>query len=311
MRLSLEEVPGPLWGLLVEESYVAEASNPDFPDSKDSMLKKARRYLRYHRDMSPTDGGRAGGSRPHGASDAVQISGTLLDPPDLRARAEAVVPFLLKRCEMHWSVCDLRKRLGAPLSVEEARALIRAPSGAKTPLEVRGFWDGEEVIRVDVRREPLLRELLDIAEELSGPWLPMDMAWWILTGHPPRIEAMQAESNSDKAWPVLTLRVPLWVPAAEVGRYYTDVRRLPLVESRYNFSRNPSPRRLAVFRFVAEHSDFHVIPIPNRLRPRLPWRKLMLLWNEQLPDGHEWSYEDVRNFRRDFSRARDSLFDYD
>jgi hypothetical protein len=34
-----------------------------------------------------------------------------------------------------------------------------------------------------------------------------------------------------------------------------------------------------------------------------PWRTLLDRWNKVYPEGHEWHYEHVRNFERDFRRA--------
>ena len=40
----------------------------------------------------------------------------------------------------------------------------------------------------------------------------------------------------------------------------------------------------------------------------LGWRPLMELWNQQLPEDHDWRYTKVRTFSRDFRAAKEALF---
>jgi hypothetical protein len=48
-QLKLEDVPGPIWELLVEDEYVEEAQNRVFPDSRDELVGQARKLLSAYR----------------------------------------------------------------------------------------------------------------------------------------------------------------------------------------------------------------------------------------------------------------------
>jgi len=71
----------------------------------------------------------------------------------------------------------------------------------------------------------------------------------------------------------------------------------------------PSPRRLALFEFVMKQPE---VTVPSEGgKPNVPsWAALLRSWNEALPAGHEWHYDDRRNFRRDFLMAFDQIVNY-
>lgn len=113
----------------------------------------------------------------------------------------------------------------------------------------------------------------------------------------------------DQVWPTLTLVVPMSAPAAAVEQHYNEFRRRPDLRDWHSPAVTPSPRRLGVFRFVAEHCEFEGVRfVPGAFKPQSSWRELMDLWNQRLTKDHKWRYEDVRNFRRDFSEAKKALF---
>jgi len=52
-QLKLEDVPEPIWELLVEDEYVEEAQYPpDFPDARDELVRQARKLLKIYRGGS-------------------------------------------------------------------------------------------------------------------------------------------------------------------------------------------------------------------------------------------------------------------
>lgn len=304
-RLAVEEVPAPLWSLLEDDHYISEALDPSSPDGKKELLERAKRQLRFQREM---ERGKTGGPENLGSSDG-PLTAEELESPALRERANAVVPYLLKRHALNLSVEDIRKRIGAPLSRSEAKKLLQ-PVEPTTTKERAFFWNGEEAIEVDIGKSELLREILGVAHHLYGPWVPMDMGWWILTEEQPRIVVIQAEiMGYGWSWPMTTLRIPVWTPTSEVAQFYTRLRQGHGFRQLHDPAPASSSKRLAVFRFVSEHSEFD----PARLwrgifTPHMPWRDLMRRWNERPHQTPDWSYKDPRNFRRDFVRTRDALF---
>jgi hypothetical protein len=303
--LAVEEVPEPLWSLLEDDRYVSDALDPDSPDGKDELLARAKRQLRFYRQMgsgaSPESRSQDSPNKP------LEVEG--LESPALQERANAVVPYLLKRHALNSSVEDIRKKIGAPLSRAEARKFLQ-PADPDALGEPTIVWNGEEVVEVGVEKSDLLREILETAQYLYGPWLPMDMGWWILTDEPPRIQVIQAEIMGwGWSWTMTTLRVPVWASTSEVAQFYTRLRQGQGFRRLHNPAPGPSSRRLALFRFVSEHSEFDTPQLwKGVFTPRKPWRELMQLWNERLGSNHDWLYDDPRNFRRDFVHTRDALF---
>ena len=71
----------------------------------------------------------------------------------------------------------------------------------------------------------------------------------------------------------------------------------------------PSPRRLALYEFVMKQPE---VTVPSEGgKPNVPsWAALLRSWNEAFPAGHEWRYDDRRNFRRDFLKAFNQIVNY-
>ena len=122
----------------------------------------------------------------------------------------------------------------------------------------------------------------------------------------------------------ITITAAYWVPKAAVSEFYAKVKAE--VKARMmNLAPTPSPRRLAVFRFVAERSQgvhqrrflkvegqrlVHDQGFPvheEDLRTTQSWPSLQAQWNEEHPKGHEWHYSDNRNLRRDYKAALKAL----
>ena len=317
----MDDVPEPLWKYLVDKHYVSEAE--ECPDKKQEiLLKPARDLLRLHKEMDGSlDRQQVRKEEASAASSYVPTSRTG-DPVHERARAAA--PYLLKRLEASSAVEGLRGRLNAPLSREVARKLVRAPESARGSVSSRRyarlFWDGLETFGVDVEEGSMLWELCDTADRLpSGPWRPERLAWWLLTGDEPEVQPLQADIRFG-AWPTVTLTVPAWATVETVGEFHRETKHYAWAsvagladfrgeaESRAGsgdgFAPTTSPRRLAVFKFVAERGEFR----DGHFEHGLSWRSLMELWNRRLPKKHAWCYTNVRNFSRDFRSAKEALF---
>lgn len=120
--------------------------------------------------------------------------------------------------------------------------------------------------------------------------------------------------------PTVTLTVPACATSEAVGAFHKETKdhtwgsatALPEFQEeakrhagvRGGFARTPSPRRMAVFQFVAERGEFR----DDNFERGNGWRPLMELWNQRLPENHDWHYTDVRNFSRDFRAAKKALF---
>lgn len=48
-QLKLEDIPEPIWELLVEDEYVEEAQDPVFADARDDLVRRARKLLKIYR----------------------------------------------------------------------------------------------------------------------------------------------------------------------------------------------------------------------------------------------------------------------
>jgi hypothetical protein len=101
----------------------------------------------------------------------------------------------------------------------------------------------------------------------------------------------------------ITINVPPWLSAENVSQIYKSHKR------DFPTTPQPSPRRLALFEFVMKQPE---VTVPSEGgKPNVPsWAALFRSWNEALPDGHDWHYEDRRNFRRDFLKAFEQIVNY-
>jgi hypothetical protein len=110
----------------------------------------------------------------------------------------------------------------------------------------------------------------------------------------------------------IALEVECWVPSDLVGKAYSQLRRElsdNLENWRAGSHNQPSPRNVALFRFVVDQSEIQIVNAEEymaRIKPP-SWRRMLELWNEQLREPHSWRYENVRNFRRDFTRGQEAV----
>ena len=290
------EVSEPIWQLIVEDRLVGEwrGEDPELRDKvRDQILKRYRRYKRAVLD--------AGGEVVAASQDGQDGDSTLLSatPPagnPMALRAEALCLYWAKLAEAEQGVRQFRKDLlgGGVASESEARNLMHSPVAGR---------------------------LNDLATDLCSryPWGSEDAAWFVLTGEAPWVPPLTAHINrlpSPRNQGTITITAAYWAPKAAVSEFYAEVKAE--VKARIvDIAPTPSPRRLALFRFVVERSQG--IDQWGSLKPGEPksvhvqglhipqWRSLQAQWNEEHPEGHEWHYSDHRNLRRDFNEAFEAL----
>lgn len=202
---------------------------------------------------------------------------------------------------------DKPYRYWGKLKVTWAEGAVQVPFrwNASRPPAALAIWDGEEERLVSAWRTSILWNLHNVATKLVRhfPWESSYAAWFVLTDEPPWVPPLSARASGPDTHlnhGSITITAAHWVPKEAVGKFYAEVK------SRMNPSSSPSPRRLALFRFVAENSSgissIHTVG----LQPP-SWRTLQRMWNEEHPPGNDWHYADVRNLRRDFRAAFESL----
>src|SRR5215211_9217253 len=369
-RLGMDNVPAPLWQLLLEDHWVDDALNPDFPDGKEELLKRARQLLRFSREMGssgPDDGRGFAETATRGQHRHVP---RFLPGDPVYERADAISLYLAKVADNNRAVRQFRLKIldGGTVSPAQAEALVCSPAAAILPhswfkghdvplldhtagilegenagvegtragqstLEIRWadgellvpferenrsrtlasllriydrerFWGngGWSTARTEVYEGSVLGNLSEIAGNLKErlPWSLAEAEWFILTGEQVQIAPLYHSEPDESDLGAVTLTVAPWVPAETVDGLYKAVREM------LNPASMPSPRRLALFRFVAAHPEVKVSA--DEQTPEVPsWRRLMGSWNEGYPAGNEWHYKDARNFRRDSLKAFEQL----
>ena len=148
------------------------------------------------------------------------------------------------------------------------------------------------------------------------PWSEDEAERFVLTGERPEVVPLfgriRLSGNEQNlfSYGIITLTVEPWVDAKSVERFYREMQGRVLGRK----PRRGEPRNLAVFRFVVERSkavEWEVVRdndgyFTGRKRELVgipSWRELLKLWNERYPEGHEWHYNWVGWFQRDFDRA--------
>jgi hypothetical protein len=171
----------------------------------------------------------------------------------------------------------------------------------------RGLLAPEEAESTGKNRTPGFRKRLG---ELCGwlseryPWSEDEAARFVLTGEPPEVAPLfghirlsGSEESSLFSYGTITLTVEPWVSADSVKRFYREMQSKVLARKPHK----RRPRSLAIFRFVVEQCKWGR---ERELIGKPTWPKLLELWNERYPEGHEWHYKGVwQNFQRDFGRV--------
>lgn len=171
-----------------------------------------------------------------------------------------------------------------------------------------------------VGTDSVLNELRKVSNRLprSYPWEEHQVSWFVLTGETPEVPAAKgryhASRSSTATFGTITLAIQPWVPAKLVRKFYRRLQQ----RVKPSDSRALSERNLAVFRFVIDqrqvripdHSARNALERAKPRKPELvqpPWRALLERWNKEYPEGHEWHYNGVQNFWRDFWRAEQAV----
>jgi hypothetical protein len=182
-----------------------------------------------------------------------------------------------------------------------------------TDVVLRFPW-GDAVRRVRALPGSLWSELHDLSTllvELYG-WREEEAGWFVLTGETPYIDPIAVSASlltgyrhSPPVWTV-TMEVAPWVNAKTVTRIYREVQKQILQGD----NSGTKLRNVAVLRFVTGQTATH--------GGRPSWRVLLERWNRRYPEGHEWHYtktadpnQRVRNFKRDYDRAKKVVMDPD
>lgn len=297
------EVSERIWQEIVEDRLLGDwrDDDPELRDEvRDQILKRYRRYKRL-----VLDAGRevVAASQDGQESDSTLLSAPLPAGDPMTLRAEALCLYWAKLAEAEQRVRQFRKDLlgGGVASESEARNLMHSPVAGR---------------------------LNDLATYLCSryPWESEDAALFVLTGKAPWVPPLTAHINrlpSPINQGTITITAAYWAPKAAVSEFYAKAKAE--VKARImDIAPTPSPRRLALFRFVVERSQgknqweslkpegprsVHVQGFPvHVLDLHTPqWRSLQAQWNEEYPEGHKWHYSDHRNLRRDFKEAFEAL----
>jgi hypothetical protein len=283
--------------LIIDDHYLGDWRDADGPEARDKARKQILdRYRRLKRLVRDVGGEVVAVSQDGQEGDSTLLSATPPAGNPMALRAEALCLYWAKLAEAEQGVRQFRKDLlgGGVASESEARNLMHSPVAGR---------------------------LNDLATDLCSryPWGSEDAAWFVLTGEAPWVPPLTAHINrlpSPRNQGTITITAAYWVPKAAVSEFYAEVKAE--VKARIvDIAPTPSPRRLALFRFVVERSQG--IDQWGSLKPGEPksvhvqglhippWRSLQAQWNEEHPEGHEWHYSDHRNLRRDFNEAFEAL----
>src|SRR5215203_2563123 len=369
-RLRMDDVPAPLWQLLLEDHWVEDARDPDYQDGKEELLRRARQLLEYSREMGSSGPGDGRSFAETAAKGQHRYVPRFLPGNPVYERADAISLYLAKVADNDGAVRQFRLEVldGGIVSPAQAEALVCSPAAAILPhswfkrhgvplldhtarvleeekgaveetragemtLEIKWddgemlipferetvfrtldsllrirererFWgnEGWSTARTEVYARSVLGTLSEIANALRErlPWAQAEAEWFILTGEQVQIPPIYHSEPDESDLGTVTLTVAPWVPAETVDGLYKSVREM------LNPTSMPSPRRLALFRFVVAHPEVKVSQDEQALE--VPsWRRLMGSWNEEYPAGNEWHYVDARNFRRDSLKAFEQL----
>jgi hypothetical protein len=184
---------------------------------------------------------------------------------------------------------------------------------SSTPTNV---WDGERprgddqlFVRVEgrtvVEAQPWYGSAVHALAQASAavdsakyPWRKGDAGWFILTGEVPKVPAIGYSFDwtmgSRGTRVVIDMQVEPWISVDRVADLYKRLQN----ETLGGRNRPISDRRISLFRFATNATnDNGEVP---------PWRELMIEWNNQFP---KWTYDNVRNFSRDYwAGARGLIF---
>gem|GEM_PF-2894200 len=207
------------------------------------------------------------------------------------------------------------KRLGLPAIGHISQITKQVEQDPRTHLDIEVVWHGQAhqlwvefhpstLLRLEyptedglidvlhVRETAFLGELQRISTEASRTflWNEAQATWFVLTGEPPTIPAIDArlEGGWNIGWAQLriVLTIQPWVSAKSLMRIYRSLQYQLLGRT----NRNPKIENLELMDFAAQ-----------RRHEGLPWRKIQAEWNKGRPRRLRYDgKEGVRNLTRDF-----------
>ncbi len=262
MEMSSEEFEA-VWGHLTEHSYLT-----DYADDPEGLLQQAVGLVRTLSETLPESVRK--GPPPPRRSRARQkkVAARVAESAEKRACAFSEVAAAL--AQDHPDVRRFRARFldGRLLTNEEAGEFVDSGQAE--------------------------RELSALAGTLvkTYRWREGDALWFVLTGEPPPIFALDARvytAESRHAYrpnaAEITLTIKPWVAAKDVERTYRDIQRQMCGDSR-----SMKKRTLEAVRFVVRQI---------RERGAEQWPRRCERWNRQHP---RWAYADFRGLRQAFER---------
>jgi hypothetical protein len=315
-KLNRQQVPEPLWDVLEYRGHVEEAVEGSI--TLEGFLTLARSLLFYNDVIEGLE------SLPQHK----EARGVVL-PPRFRfdgyegERAQTLAWYLYLRADMDPGVQKFRKDVlgGEVRSKEEAYRYVRQPRLARAEGDLRRRHgrpldeppsghltfrtsEGRDYEFIEFYPGSVLERLHNLCEDLiqrvCHPWSEAEAAWFVLTGEPPIPKALYARADSfvsdSLTYGTITLKVEPWVAAQTVSEAYQFLQMQFLDRKPRALSR----RNLRVARFVMEYLLRLIDTETNQGTPRLSWRELMNRWNEENQDA---TYDDERQFNRDFYRA--------
>jgi hypothetical protein len=116
-------------------------------------------------------------------------------------------------------------------------------------------------------------------------------------------EPVYCNRTRSRVYQPIVIEVPPWFPVESARQIYKGFKELIPTKSQ------PSPPRLALFEFIVRHPEV-TVPSEGQINIGPSWEALLRAWNKALPAGHEWHYDDRRNFRRDFRKAFDQIVNF-
>jgi hypothetical protein len=307
-RLNRQQVPEPLWDVLEYRGHVEDAVEGRI--TLEEFVAFARSLLFYNAVVEELES-------PPKLDEAREA----VEPPRFggyeEERAETLGTYLFLRAYADPGVQKFRKEElgGEVLSEEQARRFVRQShlgraeddSGDRRPSDyleffVSGVRRGHE--RIDFRPGSVLERLHNLCEDLiqrvCHPWSEADAAWFVLTDEAPVPRALSAKADSfvsdHLTYGTITLKVEPWVAAQTVTEAYQFLQMQFLNRKPRALSR----RNLRIARFVMGYLRRLTFTETEQETTRLSWRELMNHWNEENQDT---TYDDERQFNRDFYRA--------
>ncbi len=297
-RMGLARFPEELWSLIPKE--VREVAQDDGEKREGSLLPCAERLLEAARfvaaglDLRP--------DHPSG--------------PKVRKEQEPI----------EVEVREYERQRAAAYSEYRAKLASDSPwvmSCRQRNLGGEDLLLGPEKIRQLLTDSP---ELHYVSELLAwdGLWTVEQAVRFVLTEEVPKVSPISGRiiKRFNRAWTRGTIMIEAdpWISPEVVTKTYARAQKRVLGQN----NRRLSNRNLYLLRFVLSQVEriHEADPLERDSRRKnakgkdershtelvgVSWRGLMERWNKHYPENHDWRYDEVRNFSRDFRNAERSV----